>query len=312
MAKSRNGAKKAKRVLKPKVPRNLGVLDAGGAAWARLLADPCNAPLTAPCYPSGSMGGQLVRIESDFIIGEQETAAGGAMLYTPGLFAYSTQSAAYWPLSYLISTSDVSTHNWAPSGNVPGATQYASWSKVRAVACCAQIIWPGSELNRQGVVGFGQVDSGLIFTTGLTTAQLRQLCPRVDRMPADIAEVKWRPGDSDAEGSHGDSGTTGAVNGKGSLLITWAGIPPSTGVRIRIVTILEVTAKANSGMVLAPGSNNPSKHTASQVLEVLDRTGHWFYEAGAFIAKAYDVGANLYKTAQAYGRVATRAVPLLM
>lgn len=311
--KSKNGReKRGVAGAKLRVPRNISGLDAGGAAWARLLADPCNAPLVAPCYPSGSMGGQLVRIESDFIAGDSATSTCGAVIYTPGVFAYDGASVATWPLAYIVGATDSTTSNWAYLGNPPGASQYANWNKVRAVSCCLQVMWPGSELNRQGVVGYGQVDAGILFQTGLSSAQLRQLCPRVDRMPAGISEIKWRPNDADSEGSQGATGTISGTYGKGSVMVTWAGIPVSTGVRIRIVTILEVTPKVNSGMVLTPGNNSTSGNTAAHVLDVLDRTGHWFYEAGSYIAKAYDVGANLYKTAQAYGRVATRVAPMIM
>lgn len=306
--KKRAGGKK-----KSKSARNVpdGVLDVGGAAWARLLADPCNAPLVNPVYPSGSFGGQLVRVESDFIAGAGATQTAVAVLYTPGLYATSIASAATWPLSLIEAETDVITGNWAPTSRIPGATQYGAWQSVRAVASCVQVTWPGSELNRQGTVAMGQVSSNIIFTTGTSTSALRQLCPRVDRMPDGTAEIKWRPTERDGTTTGGDSVDVTQAGGRGSMLISVAGIPVATGVRFRIVTVLEVTPKQNSGFVLAPSNNNQSRHTTSQVLDVLDRTGHWFYEAGATIAKAYDVGARLYKTAAAYGRVANRVLPMI-
>jgi len=309
MAKGKAQVKpKTDRKRKNRVNRIMSTgLDSTAAAWAKLLTDPCNAPLTSPCYPSSS-GGSLVRVESDGIYGNGATATAGAVLFTPGLM---TRNSGLGSISYLVGTDDVTNLPWntAAASSNPGYYTASSWSAYRPVAACMQVSWPGSELNRQGIVSIGQVPAQLGSETA-NVGQLRTACPIVTRMPETTLEAKFRPGERD--GLYNDPTNVNAftdAQGRNSIMCTWAGLPAATGVRIRLVVVYEYQVAGFSGSVvnLTTNANSASKSSVNEILGALDKAGRWAYSIATspFGQAAYDFGVTAIKTA-------SRAVPLLM
>jgi len=296
--------KKRKTGSTPSAAELVAGLDAPAKAWARLLADPCNAPLASPCYPTSS-GGSIIRVERDVVMSTTATSYGGAVIFTPGLFD-NTGSGALCS----VATLDTSLDNQV----LPFSNQYGfqpgngnvNWDSVRPVAACLQLMWPGSELNRQGIVSLAVVPTAFAFqsSTGTSVQSLRQASPIVSRMPDSVVEVKWRPGEKDNQFNATQiADLTVDSDGRNSLLATWTGIPGSTGVRVRMVAIYEVSFVASSGYITSVTTNSApaSKHSVNDIFHALDRAGEWAYSlaTGPAAKLAWDVGGALFKKAPA-------------
>jgi hypothetical protein len=285
------------------VPRLLQGLDEGAREWAQLLADPCNAPLAKPCYPTQS-GGMLIRCEWDGIVFSSTTSVAGAVLFTPGFI--NTVSGQIGSVQFIDSNSDSVGVGFTPSQTAqPGYYTALQWESARAVAACAQVSWPGSELNRQGVISLAQVPASTIVTSvgGLySIANLRAASPYVERMPDTVAEVKWRPGDADNQFKGVNATQVAAgIDGHNSILITVSGIPVSTGARIRLVAVYEVQFTASSGQIftMVPAAGPATKYSSNDIFSFLDKAGNWAYSLATSPAAkiAWDVGVSLAKKA---------------
>lgn len=295
------------RVVQARAPRAQamappGRLDQSATEYMRLIKDPCNAKLTNTIWP-GSSGSFVGRFESDFILWNQATAVGGFLVYTPG-----TNS--------IVANSTLLTSDTLPSVvgydgvNIPSAGFLMSGTSVgsfRAVAACVQVMFPGTELNRSGIVSGGVtrfdpfvsnlplVDGGSAITT--TASQMRSLCQHTERTPQEMMEIIWFPGPNDSDTFKPQTATTGitAANvGRNSIVISASGFPVSTGIRVRIVLVAEwnpAQSGASNGLVSTvemPRSYN----TVNDVLMALPQGNgtSWFI--------------NAYRKAQPYLRAA--------
>lgn len=186
----RNGKKAKKgmavaatRPLRSAPVRTRGRLDQYGAAWARLLADPCNAPMTSPCYPSIGTG-QFIRVHNIF---SPMTGANDSLQMTicPG-------SNQVW---YGQTVAGTGGNINAPVTLFNALTNYDSY---RCVAACAKIKYVGPESSRRGLVGLG-VNPNALFNSGdfMSSEQLLNLCQQVSRTGEQLHEVKWAPAAGD-------------------------------------------------------------------------------------------------------------------
>lgn len=306
---SRNGKRR-----RQQVPLPLG-LDANARAYAELLRDPCNAPLTHPVY-SGGDGGYLGRYEVDLLTNNTGT---GAFLFAPGCMGISADatvsSSGNNSVMHLVQNSD----SLAPANDVvackwvclapglqPGYTAlYSQSAAVRPVAACMQVFYPGSELNRSGVVSLARVNAGQVLGdtgNGPNVAQYRAISNFVARTPENHYEIKWTPADGDQLYTD-PSLITGPreVERKSGLLLTYAGLPASaTGsVRIRLVVVYEWAPGAIGGGMLAnTSSRNRSANTLDHVLNALDRLGNWWTNMGPTVGR---VAYGAYKAYQVLG-----------
>lgn len=253
-------------------------------AYARLLANPCTGPLVHA--PGSSEGGQVVRFESDFIIGSGATDTAGFFLITPG--ALNAAPTPVCGFGTLVSNAATDTTSVSPAtGGVgtyfPGQSFLTTnASSYRCVASCVQVYWPGTELNRSGIVSAAQASYGLLSTAVATTvASLRTLCPVVERMPTDHMEVKWAPNYSDGL-FRNPSSTSVPEDGHSSILVTWAGLPVATGVRLRVVSVYEWRPRV-TGLVLSSNTETVAAgaHTIQEVRHSLDRAdANWWNRTG--------------------------------
>jgi hypothetical protein len=253
--------------------------------YAKLLANPCTGPLVHA--PGSSEGGQVVRFETDFILGNGATDTAGAFLFTPGAINSQTNNGYGFGGLNGIAVNDTTaltlTATDAFGGtSVPGYTFIRSnASSYRCIAACLQVYWPGSELNRAGIVAAAHGTYGLLNSAGsYTAAQLRAICPVVERMPTDHMEIKWAPNFSDGLFRNPTS-PNAPEDGHSAILLTWAGIPVSTGVRIRCVCVYEWRPRT-SGLVLSSNTAlSDSAYTVQDVRAQLDkRDANWWNLSG--------------------------------
>lgn len=267
-----------------RIPR-APILDAPAVAYAKLLADPCNGPLVHGLSVDG-VGGIVSRFESDFIInGNNETAAFYA--FVPGL--------AVGQGSTNLLASDATPITFGPLNNVFAflAPSSRSVGSFRCLSACIQVYWPGTELNRAGVVGLMQSNYGDIndFATPVTPGFLRSASTYVERTPQDKLELKWTPSEADlnwTEQGANDTGIASSYAKRSTLTVSAAGLPANTGLRVRLTAVYEWKPLQVTGIAMqrtVARSNN----TLSHVLNVLDSTGDWVYNG------AVKVGTTLSK-----------------
>lgn len=279
----------ASKKLKQKAPAKRQApargLDAEARKYAKLIADPCYGQITDPVYQS-SGSGQFVRLENDFIIGAEATSVGAALIFTPGMIS-TTGAGAVIPTTVV--SSDTGAIVWnANSTYQCGTTFAATGAAVRAVSACMQISYVGSELTRAGVFSVAQMNryQALGYTT---TAKLRSAAERVVRIPDGVLEIKLAPTAKNADfySTNIDQADSGEWP---CLVFTASGIPSSTGIRVRLVQVLEWLPAASTG-VISNTSSTRSFNSLQQVLAAMYQANpQWQYELltglGAYAAKA--------------------------
>lgn len=277
------------RPMRAPVPRSL--LDAPAAALARLIQDPCNAPLTSTIWP-GSAGSYVSRFESDFVIFTGATDTAGILAYVPGV------NNSWVNATALSSDTGLTGFTLAGAFGSPGNTfLQATAGSIRAVASCIQVSYPGSELTRAGIVAlgtmrFGDVARAVTTANGgqniaTSAADMRTICQHTERMPTQMAEILWMPGGGDQSpyllGQPGNTAQfVDEASTRNALVVSVSGFPVNTGVRIRIVSVIEWTPKTSQGMVSSvevPKSNN----SLNDILRALPASGgtSWFINAWA-------------------------------
>lgn len=300
------------------VPRS--VLDKAALEWAALLRDPCNARLSYPCYPSGSGGAVLIRYEADYILSATATDTAMALLFTPGISSVLVNNIAL--------PTDTTGFQLQNFGNLAPGNGFLSGNATsfRPVAGCAQISYPGTELTRSGIIGLGVIDGATVAANytvadgglGIVTsaAQMRTLCQHVERMPSTVSEVRWFPGERDAHpfslnavnlSKGGDS------EGRNTLVVTASGFPVSTGVRVRLVCVYEVSFGSNNGQVstVVPPVSNTTPSQLLRAMHAADNT--WFLSSATKFARAAGTAISYAAAgAKAVSNFAAAVGPLLL
>lgn len=271
-------------------------LDAAAAAYARLLADPCGAKMVSPVY-SGGTGGYLLRVETDQIVNNGATDVGSMGYFCPGNISSSTQGAVGLSATFVTSDTAAQSIN-LNSALQPGLTFLAANAKsVRCVSACVQVSYPGTELNRSGVIAMGQGTYDSIAATPKSPSQLRTLAERVRRMPDGMVEMRLVPNISSQEYIDPSSTNVGQIN-PDMPLIFWSafGIPVNTGIRVRLVAVYEWIPNAGVGLTNPSAlETTNSANTLNHVLSTLKSYGDW---AASGFTEAAHAASSLYGAAQ--------------
>lgn len=287
MAKSKSKQTSAKGRKTKTVIRQIRAtgLDAGGAAYARLLADPCNAPLAHPTY-SGSEGGYLLRADTFFTPGIAAGATSGIVMYTPGLLTDTNLGLLFadGPASGAFQTVVAGA-----TSAIPGHVFLnANASAARCVAACMKVSFPGSESARSGRVHYGQVTSGIIALGGnYKPDDLAATVPHFQRTPADVIEIIWKPNDADQLFSRPNTpnANDSAKNNKAaSLLFCFAGLPATTGMVVHMTAVYEWQPAQALGLAVPNLSKSPSRNTLDEVVNYLISKGFGFIKSYAMAA----------------------------
>lgn len=288
------------------VPRNRGggSLDAAAVAYARLLANPCAARMTHPLY-LGGQGGYLFRAESDQIIANGATELGCLGFWSPGNMITGNNTA-------LITNEAVATNTLGTALVAPGRTFLtANAAAARCVSACIQISFPGTEFNRSGFVALGQSTYSRLSNGTYNTAVMRTLAEKVRRMPDGDVEVRLVPNLTSETYVNPNGGDLS--DGMPGLFFSVFGVPPSTGIRIRMVAVYEWLPKESVGMTLPNAATvADSKHTMNDVLRSMRSWGDWMYEGFEETAHAVSSLVGAARAGQALVRGTARAGALLL
>jgi hypothetical protein len=290
MAKAKKSGKKKSNVVvvrrarpRASIPRSLTTqLDTYAKNYLRLLADPCNGPLVTAPFGDGQ-GGIVARFEQDIVLNNDATSVGSYIVFVPSICAYYTSAAAI--------TSDTTLYASGATGAGPGYSQLLSGagaSSFRTIAACLQVYYPGSEQSRSGISAIGQLNQGAVTGTN-STSTIRVLSEYVERTPGAMIELKWTPNNYDMEwGSTTapDGGSGPLLNRRSALVSSTFGIPVVTGMRYRMVSVIEYLPSSGNGMVAAPTDRTISRNTFSDVLRVLEGAGNWAYTGAMSVGRA--------------------------
>lgn len=153
----------------------------------------------------------------------------------------------------------------------------ASMASYRVVSACLQISYPGSELSRAGICSVGQSTYNEIVGVSQSVGSLRQLSSTVTRVPDGEVEIILRPSATSEKFVPMSGAAADAENGSQPVLFaTMAGIPVSTGMRVRTVVVYEWIPQITTGCVIPEAAGNSSQFTLNNVINFLDKTvPHW-------------------------------------
>lgn len=258
-------------------------MDGAAAKYAALLADPCNGDLVPGPFGDGN-GGMVCRFEKEYVINNSPTDTAAVFVFHP----HTGQVA--WQTTPLLNDTDPIALT-VPSGSATHVGQAflsanAGW--MRCLAACVQVYYPGSELSRAGVVSLGRYPAELANDTTVSVSALRTQANYVMRTPNDVAEILWRPTEFDLTGREPLSAyslNNISLNNTTSLVVTGAGLPVSTGLRIRVVAVYEWQPDPLSGFKNTI-VRTPSPVRLADILARLDATGDWMSGAARSAGKA--------------------------
>ncbi len=293
MAKARKTTKASAPKAKKKAIKRNGVprrsLDSWAASYARLLEDPCGAPLIHPVYPGGDAG-FLVRTDAVLTFGGGATETAGYVHWTPG---YPNSSNS--DLLAGATTSPSATVAAATNGSGPGKTFLnGNAFGARCVAACVKVSYPGSESGRSGRLHYGITQGATIDAGDLVSIDgLAPLLQHYTRTPPEAVEIIWKPNIADTEIVDPSAAASApAKDRKSSITVAWAGIPGATGMTLHFTAVYEWQPARATGVSFNTNGKNPSSNTMDDVIDFLQSRGfNWVRNAAGAAGSAMVSGA---------------------
>lgn len=301
MVKSKS--KRSRKVVRPKASRKRAprqrmlALDAQAAAYARLLADPCNAPIVHPIYPGGDAG-YLFRAESFGTFGQGAGITSGVVHWTPGYVnASDTQLLT---MAAATSGTGVTLAVAAPNTLTPGkAFLTANARGCRCVAACLKVTYSGAESNRSGRVHYGLTTAGLAdLGQGVTADEVAQTLQHFTRTPAESFEIIWKPSVGDTEFNDPSEAASAVIRDrKSAITVAFAGLPANVGLTFHFTAVYEWTPAAGQGIGHNALGKARSRNSLDDVIDVLVQGGFTFVRhaggmAGAVLGNAITSGIS--------------------
>lgn len=281
-------------------------LDEAATCYAKLLADPCNAPL-CPSIMAGSNGAMVSRFEYDQIFNASATDVGSAGYFCPSLLTANVACNSIGVGGPWSSDTIPGGLTNATLASQPGYTFLSSnASGARCVAACIQVQFIGTELQRAGVMAVGCTKYSTLTDVTPTTALLRTQAQIVSRTPDGIMEYRLPPSEASEmfrdPNNNANQQLEPATQDLPALFWSVTGIPVSTGVRVRFVVVYEWIPRVGSGMI-APqmAAVAKSRNSNADVLQALARTGDWLANGlsawspfGGYAVKVLAKGVGAY------------------
>lgn len=259
--KAKKSSKKPSAPQKRYAPKLGSALDAAGLAHARMLADPCNAPMSPSCY-SGMGTGEYRRFRRILNV---PLAVEGTYIFVPGA-------------NFFL----VGTHTIGNAGNpytmlgeaLFQTDQLAPGTESRCIAACVKVRYTGTEAERKGVIGMRT--SPFAYTIGnQVTTNDEQLtgCPLLNRVGEVQHEVKFVPGTGDELFTGNFGGTVSPLNTHGCFGFTFSDVQTLT-LQVEVTAIIEIEPRTSMVVnSVAPTSRN----TVNNVLAALGPPSRWAY-----------------------------------
>lgn len=311
--------KKEKKKGSKKKPGAAGVamlrargLDAAGLAWMKLLADPCGAAMTFPCFNSAGSG-YLMKTTQIVEFGGNSAAVSGLSFFTPGMHADQNATLSMWCHAYSNTAGGLLGTATATSG--PAFLGSANVNAYRAVAGCLKLRYSGTEMDRKGIVytynspqqEYKHNDTGLPSVDSIIPN-----CIRSKRLGEEEHEVRWIPQASgDQNWTMTNTGGPGvASNSHDNTTIGFVvrGAPAGT-LFVEATFVWEWVPGNYSGLRDQPQANR-SSNTVGQVLSAVGSISNFISDPAVHgrIAGTYQFAKSAFSTMSRMGG----ALPLLM
>lgn len=216
-----------------------GGLDRVAKEYAGLVLDPCGSKLVGSVYTGGTKG-ILVRHEQLITLGSGGTDRCGMFEFSPGVGKYTGVAAA----------TDVAASVAVESGLSVFTYLSFNASAFRCIAFCLDVMYPGSETGRSGLLSWGRTVDLIKSAQTLNVGNIMASLPNTSRVPGNMQKVIWLPNSADEEFTQLDSSglvVSNAAEGAG-VTVAWTGIPVSTGLTIKITSVVEYLPKYNQGL----------------------------------------------------------------
>lgn len=299
MAKSKKKSMSKKRPGRTVAARRAG-LDYLALSYARLLADPCAAPLVHPVYPGGDAG-FLFRAESIVTYGVASGQTAGVFHWVPG---YPNSDSTHLLSGGTATGTALMSANGA---NSPGSAFLQSNVRgVRCVAACVKVTFPGAESARAGRLHYGHTTAGLIDAAeNVIVDNVAQVLQHYTRTPADTVEIVWKPNIADTELNDPSALASPTLRDrKSSITVAWAGLPAAVGLTFHMTAVYEWTPATGLGIGNNATGKNTSTNTMDQVLDYLSQNGfNYIRQAGMSVGSALGAGI-INGMARTYGLMA--------
>ena len=274
----------------PIVKSSRRILDRKAFEYARLLADPCSAPICHPVYAGGDSG-FLFRAEAVATHGGGATETCGFLHWTPG-YVNNNHTDIVLAAGALPGTNLTA----GTFGGGPGKTFLANnASAVRCVAACLKVTFPGAESARAGRIHYGHTMAGLIDTGDSTSVDaIAPVTQHFSRVPPETIELVWRPGAADTEFNDPRVNANAVIRDrKSSLTFAWAGIPGGTGMTFHYTAVYEWVPSAAQGLSTNMTGKNTSTNTLDDVIDFLQDAQAFTWVRGASHMVGAAVGAGM-------------------
>lgn len=241
------------------------MLDKHALAYARLLANPCDADLVHPLYATGNAG-YLIRTKQFVLGGGNASAVDFYSAFSPSGLSSSTTSNSMWTHAYTGTTA--LTMGVAAGGLGPSYLGTGLVASYRPVAGCIKVHYSGAESVRSGTISVGITTSPLLVNGEGAGAepQYRPLAVRSVRLGTEPVELRWLPLDpSDQEYT---TMLAPVVGGPGTTLFVLGSNVPPGSVTLECDFVWEWTPELVQGLPAAISSPK-SNSTLAQVLNYL-------------------------------------------
>lgn len=254
-------------------------LDVPARDYARLMTDPCNAPLVHPIYPGGDAG-FLFRAESFRTFGNGlGTNTSGVMHWTPG-YVNSTNT------ELIANSVDTGATTLALTAALdsPGKTFLAGTAKgVRCVAACVKITFPGAESTRSGRVHFGLTQAGMLDSGAVVAPDdVATSLQHYTRTPPETIELVWKPNIADADFCDPTEANGALIRDRRSALtVAWAGLPAGQGLTFHFTAVYEWTPATGKGVGHNALGKARSRNTMDDVIDTVIGAGFTFVRNSA-------------------------------
>lgn len=198
-----------------KAPRSGG----GMAGYARMLQDPCTAPLGPGLYGTGN--GYALRFHNTFSADAPSSAStnSGFVLYCPNysceggstavggvtasinlLIGSSPSSSTLIPLSGVTGGATTLPLSYSPPDPAYNFLASGTPQDARCVGACVRVGFEQNMTQLQGRVAYLDLPQNIIdesHATGITVDQLFALSRKVERVNLGQREIRWKPGVDD-------------------------------------------------------------------------------------------------------------------
>lgn len=280
--------------------------DAAAKAYARLLLDPCNAPLV---HPIGCpTGGILVRAQSITSLGGP-TLTAGVFHWTPGALGSNNVELL---VSSVLDQNTASVFNASSAG--PGkAFLNGNASAVRCVAACVKVMWDGAESARSGRIAYGNGIGGYLDLSSTNTpASIIPALETMERTPQTKAEIRWCPNEFDLAYTDPTVNTSQADKDRRSAITVAAvNFPANSYIVLEMTAVYEYLPAPSTGIAMATRSTTRSSNTFHQVISAINTAAHnpWVQTAGQALLAQLPTMANMRTAQTGFGLGGRRSLP---